>query len=96
VNKVKTGDFYELSYEIPDTKYLVHKGSVAVNGVSLTVASVQGSIFKVMVIPHTYENTCLDGIVNIETDILGKYIEKFACARDNNITEEFLTEHGFV
>ncbi len=96
IAKKQLGDFWELSYEIPDTKYLVRKGSITVNGVSLTVAAVEGNIFKAAVIPHTFENTCLDGVVNIETDILGKYIEKFACAGDNKITMELLQENGFV
>ncbi len=98
VKKIQYGDFWELSYEIPDefSKYLVKKGSIAVNGVSLTIASVQDNIFTVAVIPHTWENTFLDGIVNIETDILGKYVEKFTCVRDNKITTEFLAENGFV
>ncbi len=98
IEKRKTGDFYELSFELPRefAKYIVHKGSVTVNGVSLTVAQVSGNVFKAAVIPHTWENTCLEGNVNIETDILGKYVEKFACARDNSITAEFLAENGFV
>jgi riboflavin synthase len=91
VDKRKTGDFWELSYEVPDTKYIVHKGSVAVNGVSLTIASIQGNIFKVAVIPHTYENTCLDGVVNIETDILGKYVVK-----GSGITMKLLEANGFI
>ena len=97
VGKKQVGDFYELSFEIPKefAKYLVHKGSVAVNGVSLTVASVRDNVFGAAVIPHTFENTVLDGNVNIETDVLGKYVEKFVCARDNKITMEFLEANGF-
>ncbi len=109
VKKTSTGEFYELEFEIPQefSKYIVHKGSVAINGISLTVAEVKANVFKVAIIPHTYENTSLkelavNGIVNIETDIIGKYVEKLLCASDNkstrktNITQNFLTENGFI
>ncbi len=101
----KLSDFYNLTFEIPynKTKYIVQKGSIAINGVSLTVADIERNIVKIAVIPHTYANTVLnclkpDDIVNIETDIIGKYIEKFLLV-DNNINtinEEFLKENGFV
>lgn len=63
------------------TKYMVYKGSVAVNGVSLTVVSVSRNSFSVSLIPHTLKNTNLGdlkkgSIVNIEVDMLAKYIEK--------------------
>jgi riboflavin synthase len=67
-------------------RYLVYKGSVAVDGISLTVAAVQKKSFRIWIIPHTYEVTNLRGhkvgsAVNLETDILGKYVEKFMQAR---------------
>lgn len=93
----------EMTFEIPDTeaKYLVYKGSIAVNGVSLTIAEVKGNIFKVAIIPHTLENTTLKDLkygeyVNIETDILGRYVEKFLSRQNNNITTDFLKENGFI
>jgi riboflavin synthase len=67
-------------------RYLVFKGSVAVDGISLTVAAVQKKSFRIWIIPHTYEVTALrerkvgDG-VNLEADILGKYVERFLAAR---------------
>jgi riboflavin synthase len=92
----------EFSFEVPDeaAKYIVHKGSVAIDGISLTVASVENRVFTVAVIPHTIENTTLKNLkindaVNIETDILGKYVEKLLCVRNNKISEEFLQENGF-
>ena len=83
-------------------KYIVYKGSITIDGVSLTVAKIEKDIFSVAIIPHTLENTNLKflkagDIVNIETDILGRYVEKFLSAKDNNnMTLEFLAENGFV
>ncbi len=101
----KLSDFYNLSFEIKTeyTKYIVKKGSIAINGSSLTVADVNCCIFNVTVIPHTYLNTTLSNLklndtVNIETDILGRYIEKLL-SRNNNtdtINENFLIENGFM
>ena len=67
-------------------KYLVFKGSVAVDGISLTVAGVQKKSFRIWIIPHTYEITALrerkvGDAVNLEADLLGKYAEKFIAAR---------------
>lgn len=101
----KLSNFYNLTFEVPNetAKYIVNKGSVAINGVSLTVANISGNIFKVAVIPHTYKNTTLselkgNDIVNIETDILGRYIEKFLSSSNNNseLNKEFLIENGFI
>jgi riboflavin synthase len=63
-------------------RYMVHKGSVAVDGISLTVAAVQKKSFRIWIIPHTYEITALrertvGDAVNLEADLLGKYAEKF-------------------
>ncbi len=65
----------------PDTRYLVEKGSVAVDGVSLTVAAVDHDHFRVAVVPHTAAVTTLGGLqpgdnVNLEFDILAKYVER--------------------
>lgn len=101
----KLADFYNLTFEIPhnECKYIVYKGSIAVNGVSLTVAEINDNIFKTAIIPHTYENTTLHtlksgDIVNIETDILGKYVEKFLSVNNNNgrLNQDFLKENGFL
>jgi riboflavin synthase len=67
-------------------KYLVFKGSVAVDGISLTVASVAIKDFRIWIIPHTFEVTVLrerkvGDAVNLEADLLGKYVEKFLAAR---------------
>lgn len=89
---------FQLSSELD--KYVVYKGSITVNGVSLTVSENKNKMFAVAVIPHTLENTNLKflkpgDLVNIETDILGRYVEKFLYSQNNNITENFLKENGF-
>lgn len=101
----KISNFYNLTFKIPqeEIKYVVNKGSITVNGISLTVAKVCNNIFSVAVIPYTFEQTNLKNLqindtVNIETDILGRYIEKFL-SLDNNkstIDETFLAENGFM
>lgn len=105
IKKEQLTDFYNFDFEIPQNqeKYIVYKGSITVNGISLTVANIDKNIFRVAVIPHTYLNTNLQDLktedfVNIETDILGKYVEKLLSAKDNNsrISLEFLQKNGFV
>jgi riboflavin synthase len=71
----------------PDVmRYLVFKGSIAVDGISLTVAAVAQKSFRIWIIPHTFEVTALrerkvGDAVNLEADMLGKYVEKFLAAR---------------
>jgi riboflavin synthase len=84
-------------------RYIVEKGSVAVDGVSLTVAGVDPSSFTVSVIPLTQEETTLTGKragerVNIECDIIGKYTEKLlrSSGSEGRIDRNFLAEHGFM
>ena len=67
-------------------RYVVFKGSIAVDGISLTVASVRKRSFRIWIIPHTYEVTALrerktGDAVNLEADLIGKYVEKFVAAR---------------
>jgi len=67
-------------------RYVVHKGSIAVDGISLTVAGVQKSNLRIWIIPHTFAVTALrerkvGEVVNLEADLLGKYAEKFVIAR---------------
>lgn len=105
INVEQLSEFYNLEFEIPheQSKYVVYKGSITINGISLTVAEVCNNRFKIAIIPHTFENTVLRCIkigdnVNVETDILGKYVEKMLSVRDNknDISMEFLQENGFV
>jgi len=87
-------------------KYIIQKGSVAIEGISLTVAYIDEAIFKVSIIPHTKEVTTLlrkkvGDIVNLECDMIGKYVEKLlkpnsSSSAKKNIDMKFLSEHGFV
>lgn len=103
----KLSEFCNIEIEIPENnlKYIVYKGSITINGISLTVAGINSNRIKIAVIPHTYQNTNLKDLkindeVNIETDILGKYVENLLKLNDNNeksnISMEFLKENGFV
>ncbi len=86
-------------------KYVVEKGSITIDGISLTVAATGSDYFKVSVIPHTREVTNLrdreiNDIVNLECDIIGKYVEKLMFSQkqesgESKITLEFLRENGF-
>ena len=87
-------------------KYIVQKGSITIDGVSLTVAYVDDSLFKVSIIPHTKDMTTLLGKkpgdeVNLECDMIGKYIEKLLGYKDQapvnkGIDFNFLSENGFA
>lgn len=87
-------------------KYIVEKGSIAIDGVSLTVAKVGIDNFQVSLIPHTGKETTLlskktGDIVNLENDIIGKYVEKMLFTenvhekKESNITMDFLMKNGF-
>jgi len=80
----RAGQDHVLDISAPDEvmRYVVFKGSIAVDGISLTVAGVQDKGFRIWIIPHTYEITALrerkvGDAVNLEADLLGKYVEKF-------------------
>ena len=104
ISIVRNYDFYNIKIELnkDQAKYVVKKGSVAIDGISLTIADITSNIISLAIIPHTYENTNLKYLkvgdkVNIENDIMAKYVEKFLLSRDNEsrISLEFLQEHGF-
>ena len=82
------------------SKLLVEKGSVSIDGISLTVGDVSRGRFKVYVIPHTLKVTTLGlkktgDSVNLEFDIVGKYMARFDDLKKGSITEEYLREKGF-
>lgn len=89
-------------------KYIIKKGSIAIDGISLTVTEVTGSSFSVSLIPHTAKETTLGfkkpgDEVNLETDIIGKYVEhllNFKTSADaenkNTLTKSLLFENGFI
>lgn len=107
VSKVQEENAVWVTIEAPEEilNYIVEKGSICIDGISLTVASVSDRDFKVSVIPHTGEETTLlkkkTGLkVNLENDIIGKYVGKLMNIsggekRTSNITMDFLIENGF-
>jgi riboflavin synthase len=102
----KLGENYFLKIKVDENleKYLIEEGSIAIDGVSLTIAELEGSKVGISLIPHTWQNTLVQFYkigdkVNIETDVLAKYIDKLVkrnVAKDNiNITENWLKELGY-
>ena len=104
------GDFVQFTFGVPPglSKYIIEKGSIGIDGTSLTVNSCDDKEFSIVVIPHTLEVTLLGTLragdsVNIEVDLIGKYVEKMLQPeQDNNgnskggINPEFLARHGFI
>ena len=93
--------WYKIKTSEKIMKFIIEKGSIAIDGISLTVAKVDRSAFYVSVIPHTLENTILlrkktGDIVNLENDIVGKYIKSFTDKNSNStLCESFLKSSGF-
>ncbi|MBI4667374.1 MAG: riboflavin synthase [Nitrospinae bacterium] len=112
VSASPSGQGYEVEVELPaeGMKYVIEKGSIAISGISLTVAQKKERSVTVAVIPHTWSATILPGLrpggrVNIEYDMIGKYVENFMSAfhgagksgpSGGEISEEFLARHGFL
>lgn len=110
VSQIRKDDnavWYTISAQPEVLRYVVEKGSIAIDGISLTVASVSAADFSVSVIPHTVAVTNLKDrragdMVNLENDMVGKYIEKFMLNRNETVqsektqlTREFLSRYGF-
>jgi riboflavin synthase len=100
------GDFTLFTFTLAkeQARYIIEKGSVTINGISLTVNSCDATSFTVSIIPHTLQVTTLGGLeagsrVNIEVDIIGKYVEKLLGGgkdgKRSAMTAGFLAEHGF-
>jgi riboflavin synthase len=99
---------WRLSFKAPDdlAKYIAEKGSITINGISLTVNTVNGALFSVNIVPHTLKETTLADIkvgnqVNLEVDLLARYLERLllgnAAAKPKaTITEAFLQDNGFL
>ena len=92
-----------LTIEIPRkyARYVAKKGSVCVDGVSLTVNEVSGNSFELNIIPHTAEVTIIGGyrkgtVVNVEVDLLARYLERLLAKDDDGISLDFLKAHGYV
>ena len=110
ITSEQTASSWEMTFIAPQAiaRYIVPKGSIAINGISLTIAAYksESSQFTVAVIPLTYSETNLSHLVagswvNLEGDILGKYVEKFLTPGNNHhqqeeITTAFLAENGYL
>lgn len=106
VKKDDNAILYTIECDETIVKYIIEKGSVGIDGISLTVVYVNDKSFTVSIIPHTVEMTNLSeknrgDMVNIECDMIGKYVEKFLMAsslekKENKIDLDFLTKHGFT
>ena len=104
------GNFVQFTFGVPAglARYIIEKGSIAIDGTSLTVNSCDDKKFSIVVIPHTLEVTLLGTLregdtVNIEVDLIGKYVEKMLQAgpddpqkQPGGINPEFLVKHGFM
>lgn len=103
---VEEGDFARVTYALPEglAHFFVEKGSIAINGVSLTVASLGADSFDVQLIPHTLEVTNLTSskraeTLNLEVDVLGKYVARFLGARlgiEDPVVEASFGEQGAI
>ena len=95
---------YIYSIKIPTSisKFIIHKGSIAIDGISLTVTMIDNTMVEVSIIPHTLSSTILGSknkgdTVNIEVDMIGKYVSKIINLEpsSHNISRNFLIENGF-
>jgi riboflavin synthase len=106
VEKRKEGDFLNLKIRIPETisRYIVQKGSIAIDGISLTVNEYLRDEIQLTLIPYTIEKTTLmdknvGDRINVEADILGKYVEKLLGregGKSKGLDLSLLKEHGFI
>jgi riboflavin synthase len=92
-----------LAIEIPAeySRYIAKKGSVCVDGVSLTINEVSGNSFELNIIPHTAEVTIIDDyvvgtVVNVEVDMMARYVERLLSKEGDGISIEFLKAHGYA
>lgn len=97
INKLGTGIEVWIDFPKEYEKNIVNSGSIAVEGVSLTVAEVKNNSFKLSLIPHSWDNTTLKKLkigskVNLEFDILGKYIEKLYSSNNTSVKNKSLLE----
>lgn len=108
IEKKPDGRSFRFKFRAPDhlAKYIAEKGSVCIDGISLTVNEVSGSVFGVNIVPHTLKETTLGQAVpgakvNLEVDLLARYLERLmpgeAAAKDHGgVTEELLQRSGFL
>jgi riboflavin synthase len=108
IEKKADGRSFQFKFKAPDNlaKYIAEKGSICINGISLTVNDVNGAVFSVNIVPHTLQETTLGEAtvgaqVNLEVDLLARYMERLmqgeAAAQDQGgITVDLLQKSGFL
>ncbi len=108
LDKQSDGRSYRFRFKVPDNlaKYIAEKGSICINGISLTVNEVDGAVFGVNIVPHTLQETTLGDTeagdkVNLEVDLLARYLERLmagdSAARGmGGVTEQLLKSSGFL
>lgn len=105
LSAIREGDFWNVRIGFPKEigQYLVYKGSISVEGISLTIANLGADFFEIAVIPKTWEMTNLSVLkagdaVNLEADVIAKYVERILTydKRQKGITPEKLAEAGFI
>ena len=108
ISKKDVGRFVIFTFETPSGfgRYLIEKGSITIDGISLTINTCDSSTFSVSIIPHTLMVTTLGSLaqgdnVNIEVDLIGKYVEKLLLTKEGDtqtskISASFLAENGFL
>ena len=110
IERKMVGNFVQFTFGVPAglDRYIIEKGSIAIDGTSLTVNTCDDKTFSIVVIPHTLKVTLLGVLqagdsVNIEVDLIGKYVEKMLQAEEHDpqnsqsgINPEFLAKHGFM
>ena len=102
VSVKQDGKFFKFDFAVSKKiiKQCVEKGSIAIDGISLTISDISPEGFRVFIIPETINSTILKfkksgNLVNIETDVLAKYVQKFLEKKDGALSLEFLKENGF-
>lgn len=100
ISKIHNDEF-EIAFPKEYSKFIALKGSISVDGISLTISEVSKNTFKVSLIPHTLKNTTLGfkkegDLVNIEVDMMSRYLKRLFDERDNQTDYEFLKERGFI
>ncbi|MBN2864786.1 MAG: riboflavin synthase [Thiotrichales bacterium] len=95
---------YKIEAPLAICKYIAEKGSICINGISLTVNEVEGCVFGINIVPHTIQETTIKHFeegtaINLEVDLLARYLERMMSAPQNqqasNLTPEFLAQNGY-
>jgi len=101
-DRIANSENWWLEIELPASveKYTVYKGSISIEGISLTVAKLEGNLCTVAIIPHTVEMTNLHSLkpgdpINLEADLIAKYVEKMMKGEQSSLTVEDLVQQGF-